>query len=337
MNRAIYGGYIDYVGSWNKINYRTGLRFEYTDQLMEIENPNYLNIFQRPTQPSYRLQKADWFPSLHVSYDIDERNSLILAASRRINRPPTKNMSPFLYRRHHEVYVVGDPALKPEYLKTAELSLIKGIGNQQLTLTGFYRGTDDAIFRANTVFEEENVLIRSYTNSGNVRALGAEINTNITAGSRARFMIGASLYDFNVQADIFGFKEDNQSTNWNVKGNMNLFLRSDLRLSIDMDVRSATVTTQGQNELFYVSNAAMHYSPARWNSWTFGLKVTDLLGSNIQGLNTRAYDATGSQIFFQQTTFDRSGPIFEFLASYSLNTQSKQAKEGKSIFGDEQF
>jgi len=337
LKRAIYAGYMDYSGNWEKLGYRAGIRFEYTDQLMEIKNPDYLNIFQRPTQPAYRLDEADWFPSLHVSYAFNERNSLILAASQRINRPPTKDMAPFLYRRHHEVYVVGDPALKPEYLKNAELTYVKGIGDQQLTFTGFYRGTDHAISRANTVFKEENVLIRSYTNSGNVRALGAEVNANLIAGSFARFMVGGSLYDFNVQGDIFGFKENNRSTNWSVKGNMNLFLRSDLRFTLDVDLRSATVTTQGRNELFYLSNAAMNYTPTKLPDWSFGIKVIDLLGSNSQGVSTRAYDSSRTQIFYQETEIDRSGPIFELVATYSLNKKGKSERKAEATFGEEQF
>lgn len=51
-------------------------------------------------------------------------------------------MAPFLYRRHYEVYEVGDPELKPEYLINFELSFDKKIGKQGITLTGFYRGTD---------------------------------------------------------------------------------------------------------------------------------------------------------------------------------------------------
>lgn len=337
LDRTIYAGYIDYSGNWKKLNYRAGLRFEYTNQKMDIENPDYLNIFQRPTQPSYKLNQADWFPSLHLSYAIDERNSLVLATSRRINRPPTKNMAPFLYRRHHEVYVVGDPALKPEYLNNAELSFIKGIGDQQLTLTGFYRGTNNAIFRANTVYDEENVLIRSYTNSGNIQALGAEVNANLTAGSFARFIVGGSLYDFHAQGDIFGFKENNRSTNWSLKGNMNLFLSTHWRFSADLDVRSATVTTQGRDELFYLSNATIQYTPSNLKGWNFGIKVIDLLGSNSQSLSTRAYDASRTQIFYQETAFDRSGPIFELVATYSWNAKDKTKGKAKSTFGDEQF
>jgi outer membrane receptor protein involved in Fe transport len=337
LSRGIYAGYADYSGNFGKLQFVAGLRIEYTDQTLELDNPDYLNIFQRPTKPVYEVEQLDWFPTLHMRYGFNERNALILAASRRINRPPTKNMAPFLYRRHHEVYVVGDPELKPEYLTNAEISLQKGLGEQQFTLTGFYRGTDNAIFRVNTVYEEENVLIRSFTNAGNVQALGAELNANLSAGSFAKFFVGGSLYDFNVQGDIFGFQENNRSTNWSLKGNMNLFLTQSVKFTADLDLRSATVTTQGRDEMFYVTNAALNYTPAKLQGWDFGVKVIDVLSSNVQALYTRAYNAAGTQIFYQDAEFDRSGPIIEITASYSFNMNGRSGRKADSTFGREQF
>lgn len=128
LSRAIYAGYVDYNGSFGKLNVIAGLRLEYTDQLLKIANPDYLNIFDRPTKPEYTVKKLDWFPTLHLEYGLNENDALIFASSRRINRPPTKSMAPFLYRRHYEVYLVGDPELQPEYLTNYELSYDKKLG-----------------------------------------------------------------------------------------------------------------------------------------------------------------------------------------------------------------
>jgi len=337
LSRAIYAGYVDYSGTFGDLSVIAGLRLEYTDQLLEIGNVDYVDIFERPSQSEYKVQQLDWFPTMHLQYSLNERDALTFAASRRINRPPTKNMAPFLYRRHYEVYLVGDPELEPEYLTNFELSLDKKIGDQSFTLTGFYRGTDNAIFRVNTVYEEENVLIRSYTNSGNVQALGAELNANFTVGKFAKFFIGGSLYNFNAQGEVFGYKEDNSSTNWSLKGNMNLFFTPELKFTLDFDMKSATVTTQGENYNFYMSNAALNYTPKKLAGWDFSVKVLDLLSTNLTGLNTRAYNANNQQIFYQEVEYDRYGPIVELGVSYALNLNGKSKKKVDSLFGKEQF
>jgi len=301
LTRGIYAGYIDYSGSLGKIKFIAGLRLEYTDQVMDIENPEYFTIFDRGTKHRYVVTQLDWFPTLHLNYDISDKNNITFAAGRRINRPPINSMAPFLYRSHFEVYVVGDPALEPEYLTNVELSFDKKIGKQNINLTGFYRGIDNTVFRVNTVYKEENILIRSYTNSGNTKALGVELNTNFEAGTFAKFFIGGSLYNYRVEGNIFGYKEDKHSTNWSLKGNVNFILTESLKFTIDFNIQSATLTAQGRNEMLYMANTALNYAPKQLKGWDFSLKALDILGSNITWLNTRAFNSDGEQIFYQET------------------------------------
>ena len=113
-----------------------------------MENPDYFTIFDRIKNPSYDVRRLDWFPSIHLNYDISEKNKITIASSRRISRPPLINMAPFLYREHFEVYVVGDPALEPEYLTSVEFAFnMKGksgkkiessFGKEQFRISGIF-------------------------------------------------------------------------------------------------------------------------------------------------------------------------------------------------------
>ncbi len=337
FTRGVYAGFVDYSGSIGKIEFMAGLRLEYTDQVMKIENPEYFTIFERIKKPRYEVHRLDWFPSLHINYDISDRNNITFAVSRRINRPPLTNMTPFLYREHFEVYVVGDPALEPEYLTNFELSFNGKAGKQNINLTGFYRGVDNAVFRVNTVYKKENVLIRSYTNSANTRAMGMELKMNFEAGDFARVFVSSSLYNYRVEGDIFGYKENNRSANWSLKGNANFVLTKSLKLAFDFDMKSATITAQGKDEMLYLANTSLNWSPKQLKGWDFSLKAPDILGSNITGLNTRAFNNIGEQIFYQETKYVRYGPIIELTVSYTLNMNGKSAKKAESTFGKEQF
>ncbi len=337
LRRGILAAYVDGSGQWNGLQYKVGLRAEHTDQSLEIDNPDYFNLFERPVQDRYLVQQTDLFPSLHASYRLGDHDVLSLAASRRISRSPVKNMFPFLYRRHLEVYVVGDPALKPEYIQTAELSYKKNFNNQQVNLTGFYRDVTNAVFRVNTVFPDELVLIRSFTNAGKTTAAGGELSANLEWGTRAKLFLGASVYHFHVDADIFGYREDHQSVNWNLKGSGNIMLGTQFRLSADFDIRSAEVTAQGRNELFYMTNAALSFTPSNFRAWTFNLRVLNILDSNNRVLSTRAYDATGVQIFYQDTDFYYYGPIAELMISYSINRSSRSTPKDREGFGRDEF
>ena len=337
MMRNIYAGYVDYAGGWGDFDFIAGMRVEYTDRLLELSNPDYPDIFERTGQSRYEMTRLNWFPTLHAEYGIDDRNTFILAASRRINRPSARKMAPFPYRRNFGMYETGNPALEPEYVSHAELSLNHRMGEQSITLTGFMRGTNDAILQIYAIDSEENVLVRSYSNTGSVLATGGELNAGFVAGERAHFFLGASLYSFNVEGEVFGVSENNESTNWSLTGNMNLLLTDELKLTLDLDYRSPTATIQGEKEELFLSNAALNYSPGENGRWEFGLKVLDIFSSNAEKETLRAFDSSGMEVFYRETEYERYGPIVEINVAYLLNRGSTKFKKAGSIFGEEQF
>ena len=87
----------------------------------------------------------------------------------------------------------------------------------------------------------------------------------------------------------------------------------------------------------FLANSALNYSPTKLKGWDFGVKLLDFLSTNVEALNTRAYNSAGQQIFYQEVEYDRFGPIFEMSATYTLNMNGKSAKKAESTFGKEQF
>ena len=346
VTRGVYAAYADLAGRYKKISYIAGLRAELADQSIRLLSANYFTIFDGVKNSHSSDRRFDLFPNLHLAWELSDKDQLTFAASRRISRPPVKNLAPFLYRRHLEVYEVGDPGLDPEYLLNGELTYEKKIKKHNLSLTGFYRGVNNAIFRVNTITNEhpnvlaitrEEVLIRSYTNAGNSRSLGMELNANLDGGKYAKIFLGGSLYSYQVKGDIFGYKVDNSSLNWSLKSNANLIFSKSLKLNLDFNLKSATVTAQGKNDLFYLTNAALSYTPAKLKGWDLSLRVMDLFSSNIEGLDTQAFNQSGKEIFYQETTYYRKGGIVELGLSYTFEKKGKSIRRTDNGFGKEQF
>ncbi|MBS2213813.1 TonB-dependent receptor [Carboxylicivirga mesophila] len=348
LKRDVYSAYVDYSGKTGKLNYVLGLRAEYMDQLMNVRSTEYFEYVygyfseigegRDFDQKDFQQRKFDLFPTLHAKYDINDANSLSLAASRRINRPPAKDMAPFLYRRHQEIYEMGDPLLKPEYTLNAELNYTRRFGKNNITLTGFYRGVDNAIYRVNRVaYDMGNpggVLLRSYTNAGNQTALGAEMGMNIDLMNKVKVFVGGALYDFQVIADdeLLGESRDSRSTNWNIKSNASWLITTPLKLTVDYSIKSASVTPQGESLQFEALNAAINYTPEKLRGWTFSARMLDVLGTNQAGGYTAAYE--GEQILLRRGyVYDYEGQIVELGISYSFNNK-KQKSQRKHISDD---
>ena len=178
---------------------------------------------------------------------------------------------------------------------------------------------------------QEDVLIRSYTNAGNSTAIGGELTANLFINSWAKLLVGGSLYNYKIKGDVFGYAVDQESTNWSLKGNMNVDLSKEFSITLDYSYKSGTVTSQGSNDYFQMANIAFNYSPEKLPSWDFSLRGLDLLSSNLQGLDTNAYNQAGQQIFYQETEYHRNGPVVEIGATYTFNKfKSKKAKKAKA-------
>lgn len=336
LTRNVSAAYVDYRAKRGSISYIFGLRTEYMDQDLKVSNTDYLSLFSGRNKAKYTQQKLDWFPSLHITNTYNNRQKIGFAASRRINRPSVTKLAPFLYRRHFEVYVVGDPELKPEYLNNIELNYDTKIGKSDLNLTAFYRGVENSVFRVNTTTTQqedvrnslnEDVLIRSYTNAGDSSSIGLEAQTNIKLGSKVQWFVGGSVYQYNIKGNVFGYDVDTESTNWTLKTNILYNISSEISFNADYNYISDTVTSQGSNDFFNQANIALTYQPKKVKGLHLSLRGLDVLSTNVKGLDTNAFNAAGEQIFYQETAYTRFGPIAELAVTYTFNQKNKKKQK----------
>ncbi len=348
LKRDIYAAYADFSGSTEKLSYILGLRAEYLDQLMTVSSTRYFyeaysvfsEIGRNFGETDFTQNKFDLFPSLHLRYTADEKNIISLAASRRINRPPAKDMAPFLYRRHQEIFEMGDPLLEPEYSWNADLSYNRSLGAHNLILTGFVRAATNAIYRVNRLnYDLANtggVLLRSYTNAGNQLAAGGELGFNLFFFNRLKLFLGGSLYQFSVESDenLFGDQSASSSLNWDAKTNLSWEIIDPLELTLDYSYRSESVTPQGRDLPFQVLNVALNFTPVQLQGWSFYAKMLDVTGTNQSGGYTGA-TAGSTDLFRRYWVYDYEGQIVEIGASFTFNRRAQQPQ--LEMIGDEYF
>ncbi|WP_158961570.1 outer membrane beta-barrel family protein [Myroides fluvii] len=74
------------------------------------------------TQTTEKTNYTELFPTLYVSYKINEENNLSMSANRRISRPSFWQLNPFRWYVNEYNYVTGDPALKPTYVNAMNVN-----------------------------------------------------------------------------------------------------------------------------------------------------------------------------------------------------------------------
>ncbi len=348
LNRDVYAAYAEYSGTRDKISYLLGLRVEFLDQKMNVSSTGYFEevyevfgeIGRDFDEIRFGQNKLDLFPAIHIRYQADELNSFTLAASHRINRPPPKNMAPFLYRRHQEIFEMGDPLLEPEYSWNTDLSYNRLLGAHSLIFTGFVRSVTDAIYRVNRLnyglANTGGVLLRSYTNAGSQLAAGGELGFNLFFFNRIKLFLGGSLYRFSVESNesLFGDQSRSSSLNWDVKSNFSWQILDPLELSFDYSYKSPSVTPQGEDLEFQAMNISLDFSPGKLTGWSFYLKMLDVAGTNQSGGYTGATEGE-SNVFRRDWVYDYEGRIVELGASFTFN--QRQEKEKQKLIGNDYF
>ena len=174
-----------------------GGRFERT----EI-NSNYSNVTTQVEIPNYNT----FVPSIYLLKKINEKNTLKVSYTKRIQRPDYESLNPFINTIDPKNISTGNPYLKPEMAHRFELSYSKDLGKLgSFMITSFYRINYDDIQQFITYYPSLSVGDSTYTN--------VALTTRENIGEEK-----------NIGLDLF---EDLRfSTKFNLRSNISLFYRN---------------------------------------------------------------------------------------------------------------
>lgn len=115
----VNAAYVNYSRALNtKVSIQTGLRMENTASKGELQRADGK---QQPDDTVVR-NYTDLFPSAALTWNINQKHSLNLTFSRRIDRPTYQDLNPFENKLDELSYEKGNAFLRPQYTQTVELT-----------------------------------------------------------------------------------------------------------------------------------------------------------------------------------------------------------------------
>src|SRR5579863_168287 len=147
---------------------------------LRAENTNYyghqlgngLTVINNDS--SFSRSYINLFPTLFVTYDVNEKNTFTLNYGRRIDRPAYQDLNPFLFFLDQYTYQAGNPYLQPQYTNNVELS---HTWRHLLTTTLNYSYTDN--FFTETFQQSGQATIVRRGNIGNRQNAGISVSAQI--------------------------------------------------------------------------------------------------------------------------------------------------------------
>jgi outer membrane receptor protein involved in Fe transport len=149
-------------------------------------------------------------------------NEVKVSYSRRIRRPGTQELNPFVtFFDQHNVFI-GNPQLRPEYTDAIELGYTRSFALGMVQLSPFYRRTTDIIrVNINTadVIDGREVTSVSFENLATSNSWGTDLNGSLRLGPRF-----SSFASFNVFKQVTdGGSESSLTSNavtWSTRFNI---------------------------------------------------------------------------------------------------------------------
>ena len=273
-NENIYAAYTSYGQTLGKWSYKAGLRAEQANTKSTLINNN----------SSFVNNYFNVFPTAFLNRKINDEQELQLNYGRRINRPGTRQLSPFTDYSNPLILRVGNPYLNPEYTHNLELSYLYNFKKINFSTTVFYRKTVDLIMR-NISINANNQTIVTFTNLGSSENMGIETVSRI------------ELYKWwNITANINGFQTVIQGTNqdgeintsnlsWNAKFLSNMLLKKGWSLQASGLYNARNIMAQGTILPMSQVDFALKKDAFK-NKGTFTLSVTDIFDQMRFRINT---------------------------------------------------
>ena len=291
-----------------RFGYQLGLRGEYTYRKLG-------NNFEWARHSRHRF---NLFPSVHLSYALNDHSQLRAAYTRRITQPELFYMEPYVVYVDYNTAQMGNPFIKPEYTNSVEAGYNYNFKNSNtISASLFHRARKDKIERLRVPYHS-SVTLDSMANVGNDYSTGIELAANLQLNRYWNLDANTSYYFYKIK-NQFKIDDDEESWNWQLAVNNNLDVAKNTRVRMEAYYVGPMVSTQGRvNGFFYLNLAARQQFPKQ--KLTAALVVRDIL-SSAKYINTRS--GTGMETLSK--IYPRS-PLFTLTMTYTFNNFKSQRK-----------
>ncbi len=315
FRRNIYSTYATFASKLFGVDYKLGLRGEYTDRKMSFMD----------TSKIFRIDRIDFFPSVHLSKKLGGGHQVMASYSRRINRPHGRHLEPFLSYIDDYNYRQGNPELEPEYTDSYELGYQKMFNGSFISLEGYYRKTFNEMERLHRM-TNDSVMVHMLANLSSAEFLGAELMINYRPSKWLNLNVSGNYYKYSIAGDIVEQTAQTSANTWNLRmhGSVNIFKNT--RLQINGFYRGPSITSQGEREGMGGLDFAIRQDFLDKNA-SLTLQTRNVLGT------MKRESTSYGQNFELYHRFRREAQIVELTFSYRFNNY-KEKKQGRDGVGE---
>ena len=313
-SELIHAGYAITSFKFRKISWQAGLRAEYSDIATELKK----------TRGKNRNTYISFFPSVHLSYELDTGNTLQVSYSRRLSRPRFRHLLPFYSFSDSRNFFKGNPDLEPEFTSSFDLSHLKYLKNGSV-LTGLYYRYRTGVIQRIIQVDSAGQVSFFPINLSTQNAFGLEFSLNLDIRDWWRITGNVDLFRQMTSGEYDGESLESDSYSMRTRGSSIMKIKKRVDAQISFDYRAPSETTQGRRKSMYMVDLGMSMDVFKDNA-TLTLSIRDLFNTRKMRLITNTSDYN-SELEFQWRSRQ-----FLINFTYRLNQNKKNGKRGEGGF-----
>ena len=316
--------YATYSGRIGKFGYQLGLRGEY----WAVKTRSYgWNEKQSGILPNYKSNDFfKLFPSAFISYEISEGQEIQVNYTRRLRRPWGGQLNDFQNISDSTNISFGNPELTPEYSNAYEVNYIKNWDNHTLSISGYYRTTEDVMERIS--YSNGNVIYTTTENVASTQSAGLEI-----VGKNRIF----KFLDLTTTINLFYYKLDDfkyikhgqtitgkadENFSWNARMTASCMLPWGITMQLTGRYNAKRIVAQGHREPNYALDLGLRKMFNK--NWSISVNARDLLDSR------GGHSVTKNDLFIRESENSHGGRTFGLTLTYSFgNMKAKMPKRNQ--------
>jgi outer membrane receptor protein involved in Fe transport len=343
----VYAGYFTFSDKIKTWSYQLGVRAESSD---------YTGTLLQAAKTTFNTKyPISLFPSVFITKELKNNQDFQINFSRRVNRPNFFQLIPYTDISDPQNFTKGNPALKPEFTNSFEMSYQKTFPkNNSLLVTAYYKRSTNLITRYTyrdkiTDISPDSAYFTTYLNANNSESYGLELTTRNPIATWWEMITNFNFYNSKINGSNIDKSLQTQRLSYFIKWNNNFKLPANFTIQLSGDYQSKSVlpqssgqggrgggygggggaqpTAQGYVNANYGFDAAIKKVFLKNNAASLTLSVNDIF-------KTKKYSYYSESSYFTQTSIRRRDPqVFRLNFAYRFGKVDVSLFKRKNMKG----
>jgi outer membrane receptor protein involved in Fe transport len=313
--------YTQYGKKIDAFSFLIGLRIEDSKIIVDQRTINDYN------QKKY----TKFFPTLNLSYEFSDTESIILGYSRRISRPRGRFLNPFPSRSSVANFFQGNADLDPSYSNTVDVGYLKRWDKVTFNTSVYYQKSTEVFTfiaedsgqkvivsegESTTDFIEVPIIVRSPINIAENNRTGFEFTLSYNPSRKSRIFLNFNLFNSETIGIHEGVDLGRTNLSWFSRANAKFTIFKDIDWQTQVFFRGPRETAQSKSRGMIFTSMALNKDVFK-KKGTLSFRVSDLF-------NTAMYRSeTFTPTFTNDALYRRSLPSFNLSLTYRINQKDK--------------